>query len=178
MLEPGSSEPENAYNDLLETGTDYIVVAGAPGDEMDERADWAVTHYRNVKNETGLEPNFVAPEAEAQKIIERLNEDENPNVVETGGKNDRWDEIRELEEVVEEDSIHYFTSDYAKAQDKVITQSVMPEAEFTYFGVKSNGKISKKIGEKAAENNADFIQINTDDEFFDSFFQIWKRLNR
>ena len=39
-------------------------------------------------------------------------------------------------------------------------------------------KHTSQIEEKAAENGAKYIQISTEQEFFDSFFQVWNLLNR
>lgn len=37
---------------------------------------------------------------------------------------------------------------------------------------------TREIEEKAAEKGARFVQVNTEEDFFESFFQVWEKLNR
>lgn len=160
MLEPSSDEPEELYSEILESSDpNYIVVGGAPEKEMEDRTNYAVTHYRNVQ-EKEMEPGLIAPEDEAEMIKERLNENENPEVIATPGEETREDEVDELGEVVEGSSeIHFFTSNYAKRQDRYIISKRMPETEATYFGMKADGTLAKKISEYTGNSIRGMEQI-------------------
>jgi len=69
--------------------------------------------------------------------------------------------------------------------DKILQDPESSSTIRTYLTGKVKSKYQKRlenhtkeIQEKAAENGADFIQVSTDEDFFESFFQVWKRLNR
>ncbi|QGA80688.1 DUF58 domain-containing protein [Candidatus Nanohalobium constans] len=69
--------------------------------------------------------------------------------------------------------------------DKILEDPESSSTLRTYLTGKVKSKYQSKlqnhigeIQEKAAENKADFVQVNTEDEFFESFFNVWQRLNR
>lgn len=69
--------------------------------------------------------------------------------------------------------------------DKILQDPESSSSLRTYLTGKVKSKYQKKlenhrddIKETASENKASFVQINTEDDFFDSFFNVWSELNK
>lgn len=118
------------YVDLLiRTDVDFLATLGAPEDEMETRARATGEHYKNLR-ELGINPLMTAPTAEAKMLREYLDDEgiDDYSVRSTEGKENRWDELAELGNVLEGDEeVHFFTSDYALAQDRIAVRNEFPD---------------------------------------------------